>query len=52
VSDRLAALEVGAAGQENLMPLLVEAVDACATLGEIVATLVRVFGEYREETAL
>jgi methylmalonyl-CoA mutase N-terminal domain/subunit len=52
VSDRLAALEAGARGPENLMPLLVEAVDASATLGEIVATLVRVFGEYRDGVTL
>jgi methylmalonyl-CoA mutase N-terminal domain/subunit len=34
------------------MPLLVEAVDASASLGEITGTLVPVFGEYREGVAL
>ena len=52
VSRALAVLEAGARGSENLMPPLVEAVDASASLGEIAATLVRVFGEYREGVAL
>jgi methylmalonyl-CoA mutase N-terminal domain/subunit len=43
--DRLAA---GARGSENLMPLLVDAVRAGATLGEMSGALKRVFGEYRE----
>ncbi len=37
-----------AEGNENLMPLLIEAVKARATLGEICATLRRVFGEHEE----
>ena len=52
VSRTLAALEAAARGSENLMPALVEAVDASASLGEIAGTLVRVFGEYREGVAL
>ncbi len=52
VKRTLAALEVAARGSENLMPLLVEAVDASASLGEIAGTLVAVFGEYREGVAL
>ena len=52
VSRILTALEGAARGGENLMPPLVEAVDASASLGEITATLVRVFGEYREGVAL
>lgn len=52
VRRRLAALEAAARGSENLMPLLVEAVDASASLGEITGTLVPVFGEYREGVAL
>ena len=52
VSRILTALEGAARGGENLMPPLVEAVDASASLGEIAATLVRVFGEYREGVAL
>ena len=34
------------------MPLLVDAVEASASLGEIADTLVRVFGEHREGVAL
>jgi methylmalonyl-CoA mutase N-terminal domain/subunit len=36
-----------AAGSSNLLPLLVEAVDAGATLGELCAELETVFGAYR-----
>ena len=52
VSRTLAAVEASARGSENLMPALVEAVDASASLGEIAGTLVRVFGEYKEGVAL
>jgi methylmalonyl-CoA mutase N-terminal domain/subunit len=52
VRQALAAVEAAARGSENLMPPLVEAVDASASLGEIAATLVGVFGEYREGVAL
>jgi methylmalonyl-CoA mutase N-terminal domain/subunit len=48
----LVELEAAAAGGGNLMPPLVEAVDSSATMGEIVSTLVGVFGEYREGVAL
>ncbi len=48
----LAALEQAARGSDNLMPLIVDAVDAYATLGEIAGALARVFGEHREGVAL
>jgi methylmalonyl-CoA mutase N-terminal domain/subunit len=48
----LVALERGAAGRENLMPLIIEAVDAYATLGEISDAMRRVFGEQREFRSL
>jgi methylmalonyl-CoA mutase N-terminal domain/subunit len=48
VSGALAALEAGARGDANTMPLLIDAARARATLGEIVATLKSVFGGYRE----
>jgi methylmalonyl-CoA mutase N-terminal domain/subunit len=48
VQQRLQALAQGAEGTTNLMPLLIEAVEAYATLGEISDTLRRVFGEQRE----
>jgi methylmalonyl-CoA mutase N-terminal domain/subunit len=40
-------LEVGARGRENLVPLILEAVTASVTLGEICDTLRRVFGVYQ-----
>ena len=48
VDTALAALEAGARGDANTMPLLIDAARARATLGEIVATLKTVFGGYRE----
>ena len=48
VQQALAALERGAAASENLLPLIVSAVEAYATLGEISDTMRRVFGEQRE----
>ncbi|MGH2493465.1 MAG: acyl-CoA mutase large subunit family protein [Ktedonobacteraceae bacterium] len=48
----LAALERGAAGTENLMPLIIAAVEAYATLGEISDAMRRVFGEQREFRSL
>jgi methylmalonyl-CoA mutase N-terminal domain/subunit len=44
----LSALERGAAGNENLMPLIISAVEAYATLGEISDSMRRVFGEQGE----
>ena len=44
----LAAIERGAAGDDNLMPLFIDAVQAGATLGEVCDVLRGVFGEYRE----
>jgi len=52
VEQRLHALTQGAEGTANLMPLLIEAVEAYATLGEISDTLRRVFGEQREFRSL
>ncbi len=48
VKDQLAALERAARGTENLMPPILAAAEAYATLGEIADTLRGVFGEYRE----
>jgi methylmalonyl-CoA mutase, N-terminal domain len=44
----LAALKDAAAGQRNLMPLLLDAARARATEGELVETLQQVWGDYRE----
>ncbi|HXE64807.1 MAG TPA: methylmalonyl-CoA mutase family protein [Bryobacteraceae bacterium] len=41
-------LEAAARGGENLMPRIVAAAEASATVGEISDTLRRVFGEYRD----
>jgi methylmalonyl-CoA mutase N-terminal domain/subunit len=48
VRERLAALEQAARGTDNLMPHIVDAAAARATLGEISDCLRSVFGEYRE----
>ncbi len=48
VAQQLHNLETGAQGSENLMPLILAAVEAYATLGEISNTLRRVFGEQHE----
>src|SRR5690348_4693224 len=48
VEQTLSALQRGAEGTENLMPLIVDAVEAYATLGEISNALRYVFGEQHE----
>ena len=48
VEERLQGLERAAAGGENLMPWIIEAAKASATLGEIADAMRRVFGEYKE----
>jgi len=48
VQRRLAALRRAAEGTENLMPFILDAVRAYATLGEICRVFRDVFGEYRE----
>jgi len=46
----LAALEAGGRGDANLMPLIVDTVQAYASVGEICDALRRVFGEHEEST--
>nr|NIP66817.1 methylmalonyl-CoA mutase [Candidatus Bathyarchaeota archaeon]NIU80982.1 methylmalonyl-CoA mutase [Candidatus Bathyarchaeota archaeon]NIV67627.1 methylmalonyl-CoA mutase [Candidatus Bathyarchaeota archaeon]NIW16162.1 methylmalonyl-CoA mutase [Candidatus Bathyarchaeota archaeon]NIW34248.1 methylmalonyl-CoA mutase [Candidatus Bathyarchaeota archaeon] len=48
VKKVLNGLRSAAQGNENLMPPIIKAVKAYATLGEIVEVLRGVFGEYRE----
>jgi methylmalonyl-CoA mutase, N-terminal domain len=48
VEQRLCALEQAARGSDNLMPPILAACEAYATVGEISDRLLRVFGEYRE----
>ena len=45
-AEKLRALEAAARGSENLMPPLIEAVKAYATLGEMMDVFREVFGEY------
>ncbi|BCA81119.1 methylmalonyl-CoA mutase family protein [Desulfuromonas sp. AOP6] len=52
VEARLAALKTAAQGTENLMPPILEAVRAYASLGEICNTLRDVFGEHQETVVL
>jgi len=47
VRDRLSDLEKACRGKSNLMPPIVAAVAACATLGEISDVMRGVFGTYR-----
>ena len=47
----LAAVECAARDGTNLMPPLIAAVEAHATLGEIADALRRVFGEHRDQLA-
>jgi methylmalonyl-CoA mutase N-terminal domain/subunit len=47
VKNALAALDRGARGDDNLMPLILEAVRSYSTLGEICDVLRGVFGEYQ-----
>jgi methylmalonyl-CoA mutase len=49
VQAALEALTKGAAGNENLLALAVEAARARATVGEISAAMEKVFGRYRAE---
>ena len=50
VEEKLGRLETAARGTENLVPFVVEAAAAYATVGEISDALKVVFGEYRETT--
>jgi methylmalonyl-CoA mutase N-terminal domain/subunit len=50
VSSALARISEAARGTANLMPLILEAAGAYATVGEISAALKDVFGEYTEGT--
>ena len=47
-SNALARLGKAAAGTDNLMPYILDAVRAYATEGEIMRTLIDVFGTYTE----
>jgi methylmalonyl-CoA mutase, N-terminal domain len=48
----LQQIEDGARSGENLMPRIVAAVEACATVGEISDSMRKVFGEYKETVVI
>ncbi len=50
--ELLDRLESTAKGEENMMPLLIECVEADLTLGEICGRLRQVWGEYRPPTGI
>ncbi|HEY4887270.1 MAG TPA: methylmalonyl-CoA mutase family protein [Candidatus Dormibacteraeota bacterium] len=51
-SNALTGLHKAAVGSENLMPYILEAVRAYATEGEIMNTLIEVFGIYTEQAVV
>jgi len=52
VAGVLEALQEAAVGDENVMPYLIEAVKADATLGEVCAAMKEVLGTYKEPVVL
>ena len=52
VNSALAELQRRAATTENLLPAILAAVEAYATVGEISGALRRVFGEYQESVII
>jgi len=52
VTQTLAALKKACQGEENLMPFIVDAVKAYATLGEISQVMRDIFGEYKQSVML
>jgi len=52
VEERLNALKKACEGTENVMPYILEAVKAYATLGEICGVMREVFGEYEQSVML
>ena len=51
-SNALTKLRKAAAGRDNLMPYILDAVRAYATEGEIMGTLIEVFGTYTERAVI
>ena len=52
VGQILAHLEDAAAGTDNTLPIIIEAVEAYASVGEISDSLRKVFGEHKEYTVI
>jgi len=51
-AECLIALERACSGSDNLMPYILDAVNAYCTLGEICGVMRKVFGEYREHSVV
>lgn len=52
VKEKLTKLKEAAAGEDNLMPFIIDAVKDYASVGEICNTLREVFGEYKERVVI
>lgn len=52
VEEKLAVLRKACEGTDNVMPVIIEAVKAYATLGEICGVMREVFGEYQQTVNL
>lgn len=52
VEEKLATLRAACEGTDNVMPVIIEAVKAYATLGEICGVMREVFGEYQQTVNL
>ncbi len=50
VKEALEKLNLATKGADNLMPYILDAVKAYASIGEIMATMTDVFGEYHEDS--
>ena len=50
VQEKLERLKEAAQGTENLMPFIMDAIRDYASIGEVMAALKEVFGEYREDS--
>ncbi|MBY8990883.1 MAG: methylmalonyl-CoA mutase family protein [Candidatus Lokiarchaeota archaeon] len=50
VTEKLKNLKEAAQGTENLMPYIMDAIRAYASIGEIINTLKEIFGEYHEDS--
>ena len=52
IEEKLKAITLACASKDNLIPLIIEASQAYATLGEIVSAMKEVFGEWNENTTI
>ena len=52
VKENLNKLKKASAGDDNLMPFIIDAVKDYASVGEICNTLREVFGEYKERVVI